>query len=254
MIHIITIHSKIDKWIDPQLKQISKYISNYKVWAYCDGFNILKHKHKFYFCENFKNENKKKTLEASSDHMVRLNSLTQLVLDDPETQESDFLIWMDSDAFPVNHVNDYISKKLLEYPLIAVNRPENGGDVIPHPSFTCTHASFWKNHRLNWDGLPVDDPKKLCFTGGDLYDTGGKLYKYLLDQNIDWYRLLRTRSLTKHKVFFTIYDDLIYHHGAGSRAGKHPVCRGGDFGTTVDSHKMFDLMLEYFSINSERER
>jgi hypothetical protein len=51
----------------------------------------------------------------------------------------------------------------------------------------------------------------------DTLDPGGELYMYLKNNNIEWYKLLRTRSLTEHPVWFTIYDDLIYHHGAGSR-------------------------------------
>lgn len=221
MIHIITVHFKTDEWIDLQLMQIGRHISDYKVWTYLDGFDHLPHKDKFYFCKQYAS----KCNEGYLDHIEKLNSLTNVVLNDKKTKDTDILIWLDSDSFPIRDLNDYINEKLLKYPLIAVNRPENNGDVIPHPSFTCTSVSFWKKHKLNWDGFLGENKQML---GQGLHDPGGKIYKLLLEKNIEWYKLFRTSSLTKHQVFFTIYDDLIYHHGAGSRESKG--CRGGNFG------------------------
>lgn len=236
MIHIITVHFETEKWIDLQLMQIDKYISDYKVWVYCDGFDHLPHKDKFYFCK----QHTSKRNEGYLNHMEKLNSLTNVVLNDKKTKDTDILVWLDSDAFPIRDVNDYINEKLLKYPLIAVNRPENAGDVIPHPSFTCTFVSFWKKHKLNWDGVPSDNGP---LNKQGLHDPGGKIYKSLLEKNIEWYKLLRTHSLTKHKVFFTIYDDVIYHHGAGSRESKD--CRGGNFGVSyLELSRMSQNLLE----------
>jgi hypothetical protein len=230
MIHIITVHFKTDKWIDLQLMQIGRHISDYKVWAYSDGFDHLPHKDKFYFCEQHASKRNKVYL----DHMEKLNSLTNVVLNDKKTKDTDILIWLDSDSFPIRDLNDYINEKLLKYPLIAVNRPENGGDVIPHPSFACTTVSFWKKHELTWDGLPT---KEAPTNSHGFHDPGGKLYVSLMNKNINWFRLLRTKSLSNHKVFFTIYDDLIYHHGAGSRS---PKCRFGDLDKSIDPNLIFE--------------
>lgn len=233
MKHIITVHYKTNDWIDLQLKQINKHVSNYKIWTYCDGIDIKSHQFKFHYCENSEIDGSK---IGYLDHMLKLNSLTDVVLSDVDTQDNDLLIWLDSDAFPIKNMDCYVAEKLLRYPLIAVNRPENGGDVIPHPSFTCTTVSFWKEHRLNWNGVPGDN---VPTNKHGLHDPGGKMYIDLKEKNIEWYKLLRTRSLTRHEVFYTIYDDLIYHHGAGSR---FPECRGGNFDTTIDTDKMFRLI------------
>lgn len=221
MIHVITVHFQTDEWIDLQLMQISRHISDYKVWAYFDALDHLPHKDKFYFCKQYAS----KRNAGHLNHIEKLNSLTNVVLNDKKTKDTDILIWLDSDSFPIRDLNDYIKEKLLKYPLIAVNRRENDGDVIPHPSFTCTSVSFWKKHKLNWDGFLGKNKQRL---DKGLHDPGGKIYKVLLEKNIEWYKLLRTSSLTKHQVFFTIYDDLIYHHGSGSREVK--ICRGGTFG------------------------
>ena len=240
MIHIITVHFKTDEWIDVQLTQIDKHISDYKLWSYCDGFDISPHKHKFHFCENFSPTIKYRT--GYLNHMDKLNSLTKVVMDDDETKDDDLLIWMDSDAFPVDDVNDYVVEKLSKYPLIAVHRLEHAREEFhPHPSFTCTNVFFWKKHKLNWDGVPgiIDDNNPMGLNKHGLHDPGGKLYQDLLENNIEWYRMRRTKSLTKHVVFFTIYDNLVYHHGAGSRGS-----------TSYAAHEIFVKIktkdIEYF--------
>lgn len=233
MIHIIVIHFKTSKWIDIQLKQIEKHFTNYKIWTYCDEFDISQHQHKFYFCQNSKIEKNK---HGYIDHMLKLNSLTDIVLNHDTTQADDLLVWLDSDSFPVNNFDSYAPKKLAKYPLIAINRRENKGDIIPHPSFACTTVSFWKKFKLNWSGVPG---KTSRINKHGLHDPGGKLYQDLLKNDIDWYRLRRTKSLTKHEVFFTIYDNFIYHHGAGSRP-KGSRCRGGDFGAIYNEEDIFN--------------
>lgn len=236
MIHIITVHFKTDKWIDLQLKQIDKHVTDYKVWSYCDGFDISPHKHKFHFCENsgvtVKTEYK--------NHLLKLNALTENVVWDEDTKDDDILIFMDSDAFPVNDINDYVVEKLSKYPLLAVYRPENGGDVIPHPSFTCSTVAFWMEdlfpRKKIWGGVH----------GGELgtSDPGGKLYKYLSRNNIEWYRMRRTQSLTEHPVHFTIYDDIVYHHNAGSRDRTCRLDDNNDIKVEYDEAEMFTMISE----------
>tara|TARA_B100001093_G_C26838441_1_gene1019443 strand:- start:1117 stop:1875 length:759 start_codon:yes stop_codon:yes gene_type:complete len=221
MIHVLTIHFNSDIWIDLQLAKIKKHIKECKVWSYADGFDISEHKHKFHYLENSKTIKQK---WVSANHWTKLNKLTDCVLNDSNTKNDDILIWMDSDAFPVSDVSDYINKKLKKYSLVAVYRPEEAGDVIPHPSFTCSTVEFWKQHKLTWDGVP----KKPRFRHEPgTHDSGGQLYFYMLDNNIEWYKMRRSRSLTEHPVFFTIYDNLVYHHGSGSRKNKRwkPSCR-----------------------------
>ena len=46
---------------------------------------------------------------------------------------------------------------------------------------------------------------------------GGNLLAILDNQGMTWYSLLRSNKRNLHPVFFAVYDDLIYHHGAGSR-------------------------------------
>lgn len=243
MIHIITNHHKTDMWIDLQISQIKKHISEYLVWSYSSGFDISKHQKKFHYLKN----HTPRTGEAFGgylNHMLKLNSLTEIVLNDTNTKEDDILIWLDSDAFPIANINNYIDNKLSVFPLIAIVRPENGGDIIPHPSFTCSTVAFWKKNKLNWNGIPGKDT---AINNFGLHDPGGELYETLRKKNINWFRLKRTKSLTEHQVFFTIYDNIIYHHGAGSRA--KPCCRGGNFGVNFDSVKMYEKICDQINKN-----
>ena len=48
-------------------------------------------------------------------------------------------------------------------------------------------------------------------------DVGSKLYKNLTENNINWYPMLRSNKVDLHPVFFAVYDNIIYHHGAGFR-------------------------------------
>jgi hypothetical protein len=238
MIHILTIHFNTDRWLDLQLQYIKAHVHGYKTWMYYEGFEGTAHEGKYYFCKEYSCKKKYKRIEL--DHIEKLNSLTSLVLSHRDTKDGDLLMWLDSDSFPIRDLNQYIEEKLRTYPLLAIQRPENGGDLIPHPSFTCCSVDFWKRNKLSWDGCRPQN--KLCPNG--LHDPGGSIYRTLTETNTPWYKLRRTRSLTKHKVFFTIYDSIIYHHGAGSRLDKggKASCRGGDFGAVYNEQQIFNRL------------
>ena len=208
MIHLMTAtHFGTPKWIDLQLSNIRRHLGKTHVWAFCDGFDISPHLEKFHFCENGDRPGNRS--RGSPNHWGKLNRLTELVLESGPAPD-DILIWMDSDAFPIAPMGDYLKARFRRFPFLAINRFENHRDVIPHPSFACTTVRFCRRHGLNWRG-------GAGAAEGGLRDTGGHLYLYLRDRGIAWYRLRRTASLTSHPVHFTIYDRVIYHHACGSR-------------------------------------
>lgn len=210
MIHIITIHHKETKWLEIQPRLIDRYIENQHLHAF---YNFDKPVTK---PENFTTFEPAPVMRLGGehlDHAKKLTILTDNVITGQNLQPDDIIVWMDSDAFPIANITNFIHEKLSEYKFIAVNRPENG-DVIPHPSFACTTVGFYVENQLNWEGIPGD---KSWRNVNGLHDPGGVIYRYLHEKNITWYKLTRTRSLTTHPVLFTIYDGLIYHHGCGSR-------------------------------------
>ena len=233
MIHVITIHHHCERWIKLQHRYLNKHVQDCKVWAYIDRIpEWQKHQESFHFAKPSGKLDLERCTpghEGSRNHWTKLNKLTSLVIEDSDTKEDDILVWLDSDAFPLVPLNPFIEAKLEKFPFVAVQRPENLGDKYPHPSFACSTVKFWKEHSLTWSGDPVNRK-------GGRHDTGGKLLIYFLEHDIEWYRLRRTASLTKHPVWFTIYDNLIYHHGAGSRGRG---CRAGNKGLSFNENKMF---------------
>ena len=139
MIHIITAHFGTNKWVDLQLTQIKHHAVNYKIWTCYENCNFSLHHNKFHFCKEFKSKSK----FGSRNHSQKLNYLTDVVLSDQSTKNEDILVWMDSDAFPINNLNSFIINKLNHYDFLAINRKENLGEVIPHPSFSCCTIGFF---------------------------------------------------------------------------------------------------------------
>ena len=87
------------------------------------------------------------------------------------------------------------------------------GDVIAHPAFCATTIRFWKEIKGNWEkGFTYKNRM-----GRLVADVGGSLYNNLKKNNIDWYPLLRSNNVNYHPLFFGVYDNIIYHHGAGFR-------------------------------------
>lgn len=202
MIYIATIHWQSDRWIYIQRKYLDKYISEeYRVFAFLDKIDNQHEKH-FYFSIN----------QTLSDHGVKLNILADAIKHDSECDD-DILIFLDGDAFPINDLIPYLRNKLDNYPLIALKREENLGDVIAHPAFCATTIRFWKEIKGNWEkGFKYKNR-----LGRIVTDVGGYLYFNLSHNNIHWYPLLRSNKVNYHPLFFGIYDNIIYHHGAGFR-------------------------------------
>jgi hypothetical protein len=150
---------------------------------------------------------------AKKDHAGHLNHLLLKVLETSKS-DNDILIFLDGDAFPIAPLDIYIESKLAEYQLIAVQRPENDGEYLPHPCFCAARMSCWKELGTAWG--------KAKFSIGFGNDPGGRMLETLRQKNIIWGKVRRSNKLNIHPLFYGIYDDVIYHHGAGFR---EPISR-----------------------------
>jgi hypothetical protein len=145
------------------------------------------------------------------EHGEKLNSLSNYILKS-EVHDSEYLIFCDGDAFPVSDLDTYLHEKLSSYPLIAIQRKEKFGDCQPHPSFCATTVKFWREIRGDWrKGYAWQNEKKT------LTDTGGNLLYQLQKERIMWYPIHRSNRVNYHRILFGMYDDVIYHQGAGFR-------------------------------------
>lgn len=206
MIHILTIHWTNADWIDIQLKYIDEFINlPYKTYAFLNRIpNVNQHVDKFYYTST----------EEITSHPVKLNLLADMACFNARSDD-DILIFIDGDAFPITQLDKYIEDTLKQYPLLAVQRLENNGDVQPHPCFCATTVGFWKKIKGDWK---KGSHPWLNSSGNKVRDVGGALLHKLNSGNIDWHKLNRSnKNKYKDQVMFGIYDDLIYHHGAGFR-------------------------------------
>ena len=207
MIHIATVHWCDDRWIDIQLKYLKMFITEpYRIYAFLNG---LEHDYKslFFYASS----------EPIQSHAIKLNLLADIASFNADS-EDDLLIFIDGDAFPIDYVLPFAYSTLSKYRLMAIQRKENCGDIQPHPSFCLTTIKLWKEINGDWKaGYEWKDER-----GRNVNDVGGNLLKILNERGINWYPMLRSNRSNIHPLWFGIYDNLIYHHGAGFRP---PVSR-----------------------------
>jgi len=200
MLYILTVHFKQKKWIDIQYKYLQKYVKvPFKLWvAAFDVEDDFVHADKVF-----------RNIDQS--HANQLDFLAKEVL--RVANDDDYILFLDSDAFPVKLIKSLESLMGGEK-LSAIQRLENNGDAQPHPSFCLTTVGFWNEIRGNWQ---YGNRKWIGNNGIKRTDVGGELYFKLNDDGVEWAKIRRTNMHTYHNVWFGLYDDLIYHHGAGSR-------------------------------------
>ncbi len=174
--------------------------SPYRVYAWLNDVGAVDRDQFYYTCT-----------EPISSHAIKLNILADVI--SASGSKEDFVIFIDGDAFPIGDIESLISCRLSKHKLLAIKRLENNGDVQPHPSFCATTIGFWNAIGGDWKAgyrwvNSHDDP---------VTDIGGNLLGKLNERGIPWYPLLRSNKRNLHPLFFGIYEEVIYHHGAGFR-------------------------------------
>jgi hypothetical protein len=225
MIHIITVHWQDDRWVDIQLKYLEKFINSpYKVYAFLNGLP-RDHGSKYFYSST----------EKIRSHPTKLNLLADMVALHSDS-EDDWLIFIDGDAFPIGDIVPFARDKLKEYPLLAIQRLENCGDIQPHPCFCLTTVKFWKEIKGDWhSGYEWQDA-----LGRQVTDVGGNLLGTLEEKKIKWLPLIRSNVRDLHELWFGIYGDLVYHHGAGFRT---PMSRSDLQQISDDGNPIINMLL-----------
>lgn len=148
MIHVLTVHWKNEDWIEAQFGFLKRHINrSFQVYAFLNGIDPAAYKEKFFYISD----------EEIKSHATKLNLLADVACMAAESND-DWLIFIDSDAFPIANVVEYAESRLAKYPLIAVRRDENFGDPQPHPCFCITTVGFWKQIEGDWKrGLSLEE-------------------------------------------------------------------------------------------------
>ncbi len=201
MLHVATVHWQEPRWIEPQLRYLQKNLPEHRVYASLNGIDLDEYGPRFHWAE-----------DMPGDHHVKLNALAERITADAEPD--DLLLFIDSDAFPIAPIDGTL---LGGTPLTAVRRDENAAEPIPHPCFCLTTVGFWNEIEGDWGHgkyiwtAPSGDP---------VTDGGANLLALLEARDVEWRPLLRSNRQELHPLWFGVYGDVVYHHGAGSRPAR----------------------------------
>jgi hypothetical protein len=202
VLHIATVHHGSPRWIEIQARHLRKHISvPFQTWSSLEGIDRS-------YAVHFDH-----VIEQAGPHSGKLNHLAIEI--SHEAQESDLIMFLDGDAFPIADPMPLIADGLARAPLIAVRRAENLDDRQPHPCFCVTTVSAWRRLGGDWsEGYLWPDRG-----GKPVTDVGGNLLRTLELTGTPWVEVLRSNRKNPDPLFFAIYGDVVYHHGAGFRKG-----------------------------------
>jgi hypothetical protein len=197
MFHVITVHWQDDKWIEPQLRYLERFMPEHRVYAALNGIDA-KWNNRFFYAEDMPGK-----------HTPKLNALAEIARE--HAHPDDHFLFLDGDAFPIAPVTPAL---LDGTQLVAMRRDENLGQQQPHPAFCITPVHFWFDIGGDWrQGYTWT-----ASNGEQVTDGGGNLLGILTERNIPWRPLLRSNRVNLDPLWFGIYGDVVYHHGAGFRA------------------------------------
>jgi hypothetical protein len=188
VIYIATVHWRDKRWLEPQRHYLERNLAApYRIHADTHSSGA-----------------------GPDAHSAKLNALAAEIGQEADPEE--VLIFLDGDAFPIAPLDGFLDDTLGRFPLVAVRRDENLGDKQPHPSFCATTVGFWQELGGDWSRAPWTND-----VGWEIDDPGGRLLGTLSAKGVEWHALRRSNRVNLHPVLFGVYDDVVYHHGAGFR-------------------------------------
>jgi hypothetical protein len=202
MLYVATVHYKSPHWIEIQASYLRRYLSvPYRTWASIEGIDRS-------YSSHFD-----RVLEQRGPHAGKLNHLALEICH--VASDDDLIMFLDGDAFPVADPMPVVMEALEQAPLVAIRRAENLDEPQPHPSFCVTTVGTWRSLPGDWSVGSVFPAVR----GRQASDVGANLLRTLELSDTSWVQLLRTNGSQLHSLYFGVYGDIVYHHGAGFRDG-----------------------------------
>src|SRR5262245_33396422 len=154
MIHVATSHTDDPTWIPIQGRYFKAHLTEeYRVYAFLSGIDdVSRYESDFFYLSDEKVEStthlggRSNVGPSSFAHAMKLNLLADIICSRCDN-DTDLLMFIDGDAFPIGDVASFARESLRSYPLLAVQRLENNGDSQPHPCFCMTTVGFWRRLR-----------------------------------------------------------------------------------------------------------
>jgi hypothetical protein len=201
VLYVVTVHYSSPRWIEIQSRYLREHLSvPFEVWTSLERIDPC-------FGSFFD-----RVFEQRGRHPGKLNHLALEV--SHVAGDEDLLMFLDGDAFPIADPMPLIEDGLARAPLVAVRRAENLGDPQPHPCFCVTTVGAWRALPGDWSGgyTWVND------RGERVTDVGANLLRALELKGTPWVQVLRSNRHDIDPLFFGVYGDIVYHHGAAFRS------------------------------------
>lgn len=203
MLYIATVHYRSAQWIEIQSTHIREQIAvPHQIWTSLEGIDES-------YGAHFD-----RVIEQQGTHAGKLNHLAREI--SHVAADDDLLMFLDGDAFPIADPMALIADGLARARLVAVRRAENADEPQPHPCFCVTTVGTWRSLPGDWTAGPT-------WRGAhrkSVSDVGGNLMRTLELTGTPWVEVLRTNRHDVDPLYFAVYGDVVYHHGAGFRTGE----------------------------------
>jgi hypothetical protein len=211
VLYIASVHYRSPRWIEIQTRHLREHIHvPYRTWTSLEGIDPS-------YGVHFD-----RVLEQRGSHAGKLNHMAMEICQ--EASDEDLLMFLDGDAFPIADPMPLIEDALARSGLVAVRRAENVDEPQPHPCFCVTTVATWRALPGDWTAGPTWPGAR----GKPTTDVGGNLLRRLELAGTPWVDVLRSNKRNVDPLYFAVYGDVVYHHGAGFRTGElSPVDRAG---------------------------
>ncbi len=202
MLYVLTVHYRSPRWIEIQQRHLREHIDvPFQTWSSLERIDASYEQHF------------DRVIDQQGRHPGKLNHLAMEIAH--EASPDDLLMFLDGDAFPIADPMPLVDESLGRAPLVAVRRAENVGDPQPHPCFCVTTVGTWRTLPGDWSGGYTWPTR----SGGYTTDVGANLLRALELSGSPWVPVLRSNATKLDPLFFAVYGDVVYHHGAGFREG-----------------------------------
>ncbi len=153
--------------------------------------------------------------DISREHSRLLNSLVDRAVSDG----CEFIATFDMDSWPIQaDWNEFYAVLLTaQTPVASIVRTELC-DNFPFSAFTIFGAGFWQSAQssFNTQGRPLFSLEAAALSSRP-GETGSGILAQLLDAGQQFLRLERSNTWNVHPIIAAVYDNTIFHLGAGSR-------------------------------------
>jgi hypothetical protein len=211
VLYIASVHYKSPRWIEIQTRFIREHVTvPHQTWSSLEGIDPS-------YAVHFD-----RILEQRGSHAGKLNHMAMEI--SQEASDDDLLMFLDGDAFPIADPMPLVERALSTAGLVAVRRAENAQEPQPHPCFCVTTLGTWRALPGDWTAGPTWPGAR----GKPTTDVGANLLRRLELTGTPWVEVLRSNGHDLDPLYFALYGDVVYHHGAGFRTGElSPVHRAG---------------------------